>query len=399
MNKQYSKYSLLDQAWFTKSRFFRTQFTESSLIKKSLLKIFCTLSLLTNSLGTLSASPSFAQQSSNHYKTWNFDFVELFDDLKEWRATLGPEVSDGKNTPWYFSLSHSLKHSQTSLNMNIIEKESSIDTSKKNDVWRGTKSATLDMQGLKGPSQLALYLGDGYSDVYVFFMLHIPKNAFPTSCAGGNCQNGALGTYIEGEPYTWFSSWPLLSFNVDCPYFTCRPNNKAMEHSLHIKHYDYGLTPGLMLSLQDANQANELWAIDGNMNLDNRIGHWFALELHISQTDTETRYTIWAYNQIGNTVALLEEKSIPITPESQGKKMNRIAFGAQDADTYTWGASMRSEYYIDDVIIDDKRIGPKYFKIINTRNNKPESSLEKTTKTSAPKAPSGFMIKLKSTSR
>ena len=39
-------------------------------------------------------------------------------------------------------------------------------------------------------------------------------------------------------------------------------------------------------------------------------------------------------------------------------------FGGNNSNTYSWGPTMQSVYYIDDVIIDEERIGPRYFEII-----------------------------------
>ncbi len=327
------------------------------------------------------AAPTFGNQSSNLNVDWDFDFVETFDGLQDWVRTEGsigntedvskmPKLLNGSDSAWgYYSMwgddrippdnwigSHDYEH---------------------NLVWRGTKSVAIDIgDSAYGPSRFGLYMGEGYDEFYLFFMVNIPKNEFPTSCitaegAPSSCQASAIGVYTPNKTYAWYSSWKFTTFNMDCPSAMCPDRNTYSDYWAilsHIKQYNYGNAPGITLqaSPRGFNNSENEWASDGDMKLDPYLGDWFGLEYHVSRRDGITYWDIWFYDKEGNMTKVMDDQPLATLEASQGRRWNQIFFGGNNSETYSWGETMKSAYYIDDVIVDDKRIGPKYFSLIDT---------------------------------
>lgn len=318
------------------------------------------------------AAPSFGPQSSSKNTAWDFDFVEEFDGLQNWVRTEGrigntdeaskmPKLLDGSDSAWgYFSMWGDSR----------VPDQDWIGEFGDNRVWRGTKSVAIDIgETAKGPSRFGLHMGEGYTDFYLFYMVNIPKNQWPTSCIEGSCKAAATGVYSEGSPYTWYSSWKFNTFNMDCPSAMCPDRNTYSDKWMlltHLKQYNYGSAPGITMHFEGhGDDAQDKWATDGNSNLNSLIGDWFGIEYHVIQLETETIFETWIYDQSGNATKIMD-RGVWSTPEqAQGTKWNQFFFGGNNSNTYAWGPTMQSYYYLDDVIIDDKRIGPKYFSLIS----------------------------------
>jgi hypothetical protein len=159
--------------------------------------VFLILALLVTHVGLVSAQPSFGPQSSTKYLEWDFDFVEEFDGLAEWVSTEGkvgnvhdvskmPKLENGSDSAWGY---YSCWTDET-------PPQKWIGAYGDNRVWRGDKSVAIDIGGARGPSRFGLFMGDGYEEFYLFFMVNIPKNEFPTSCEGGDCK-GNVGVYTQ----------------------------------------------------------------------------------------------------------------------------------------------------------------------------------------------------------
>ncbi len=340
----------------------------------------------------LNAAPTFGNQSSHLNVEWDFDFVETFDGLQDWVRTEGrvgnvddvskmPKLLDGNDSAWgYYSMWGDSR----------MPPDNWIGSFGDNRVWRGTKSAAIDIgESAAGPSRLGFYMGEGYDEFYLFFMVNIPKNEFPTSCVTSegvpsSCQAAATGVYTPDTPYAWYSSWKFTTFNIDCPSAMCPDRNTYSDYWAilsHIKQYNYGNAPGITLHVE-ADKADDAdpntydkWASDGDMKLDPYLGDWFGLEYHVTRHETTTDWDIWFYDQNGNATKLMDNKTWPTPAAAQGKKWNQLFFGGNNSNTYVWGPTMQSAYYIDDVIVDDQRIGPKYFNFIKSATPAKQSLL------------------------
>ena len=334
------------------------------LVDRQVLAAVCLITTCFFS-NSMSIAATFGSQSSQRNVEWDFDFVEEFDGLQDWVRTEGrvgnrhdvdypdnmPKLLNGEQGPWgYYSV---WVDDQPSQNW--------IGAYNDNRVWRGTKSLTIDLGGAKGPSRFGIYMGEGYTDVwYVFFMVNIPKNVFPTNCASTN--NGC--NYIAGNPYTWYSYWKFTTFNMNCPSSKCPWNTAYSDDFVFvggIRNYNYGDFPGQTLDISGA-MVDKQWANDGTTSLDPLLGSWMGVEYKITQTQTETYVDTWVYDINGMAYKVMNNQLFPTPPEGHDGTWNHFFFGGNKS--FDVGSNMSTSYNIDDVIIDDQRIGPKYFQLI-----------------------------------
>ena len=328
-------------------------------------------------------------QSSDKAQRWGFDFVEEFDGLQDWNQStcvwygndcgnryddrfpeLMPRLADGRKGPWgYFSIWNRVASSQPWIGPASGDRK----------VWRGSKSLTIDIGATnQGPSRFGLYFANGgYRDFRVFYMLWIPKNMFPTSCEGteGRCAGGGpTGIYTEGQPYRYFASWKFNTFNMGCGTVNC-PAVSNSSYGLHstipqIRQYNYQPN-GLVIN--NSNDGGQFaYAIDdGRTTLNAFMDGWWGVEFHIRNIDNNTRYLmdIWVYDRHGQPAHVMQSKPFPITAAAQGHLWDEFFFGGNNANSWIWGPTMRSHYFVDDFIVDAGAkgpIGPRYFQAIGT---------------------------------
>lgn len=328
-------------------------------------------------------------QSSNKAALWGFDFVEEFDGLQDWDqsgcrhynnrcgnryddnyADLMPRLADGSKSPWgYFSVWNTVSSAYPWIGPAVGDRQ----------VWRGSKSATIDIgESNRGPSRLGLYFANGgYRDFRLFYMLWIPNNMFPTSCvgAGGSCSGGgALGVYTDGEPYRYFASWKFNTFNMQCETVNCFLVNDT--YGLHatvpqIKQYNYTPNGLIIVNANNGGGSGEgLANDDGVTTLDQFMGDWWGVEFRIRNVDNDTRYLmdIWVYDKTGHEALVMDGQEFSISEQAQGGVWDQFFFGGNNANSWIWGPTMQSHYYIDDFIVDSGekgQIGPRYFAAIN----------------------------------
>jgi len=328
-------------------------------------------------------NPNFGSQSSTAYLEWDFDFVETFDNLANWVNHDGrvgnvtdiskmPKLSDGSDSAWgYYSMWSD--HVQT---------QDWISNYGDNRVWRGEKSACIDFEGNGGPSRLGLYFGNssneypentGYDDIYIFYMVNIRANNWPT-----DIDENKVGTYTPGESYDWISSWKFNTLNMGgiAPhkYISTTDDRYSTYHIVpHLKPDNYTQDGQIIVinALRDGEQ--EIFPARGK-SVDEYLNNWWGVEFHfrnVMEGDEQVTYQdIWIYGPDGQASQALTHARIVFESQSISNKWNEFYFGGNNSNTYTYGPTMQGDYYVDDFIIDDQRIGPKYFRII--KNETPE---------------------------
>lgn len=321
-----------------------------------------------------SLASAFGPQSSTKAQEWGFDFVEEFDGLADWnQSAIGrvgnqydadnlarmPKLATGGTSAWdYFSL---WGDGVTPAHSWIGGTESGT-----RQVWRGTKSATIDLgTTANGPSRLGLFLGDtGYQDISIFYMTYITKNQWPTSIDGA----GGVGTYTEGQPYIWVSSWKFNTLNMDCNSSHCPTHNTyGTDHLLTLlKHdnYDGGLVHIANPGSGTPERANDGPTMNALVN-----GGWWGVEYRVTNNPERTAYTvqIWAYAPDGTQYKMMNGETFAIEAAAQGGSWDQFFFGGNNSSQWIWGPTMQSHYYVDDLIIDagsKGQIGPRYFQRI-----------------------------------
>lgn len=322
----------------------------------------------------LSHGATFGPQSSTRAAEWGFDFVEEFDGLQDWdqsgcreggrrcgnRYDLEdpqdmPKLRDGSPSAWgYFSM----WNDNTPAPVPWIGSE----TASGRKVWRGTKSATIDIGTTNyGPSRLGLHFGaDGYRDFSLFYMAWIPKNEWPTSRDSDN-----VGIYTEGQPYMWIASWKFNNFELKCGSSKCRDGNPYGEDYITTLISQHNYTPQGLLMYANPRSADATRAKD-SIALSQFMGDWFGVEYRITTHADNKAYDlqIWVYDKQGNSWKIMNGQTFPIHADAQGGVWDRFFFGGNNSGVYLWGPSMQSRYFVDDLIIDaghKGRIGPRYF--------------------------------------
>lgn len=335
------------------------------------------------------APPGFGPQSSTFAATHGFDFAETFDGLQDWAAVLSsvgnvgensgdaalmPRLADGSPSAWTYYSKWGVSSDTTPW----------IGAYGDNRVWRGTKSAAIDLNNRKGPSRFGMLTTNPYKgDLYYFFMVNIPKNEFPTSCGGVACSGGSpTGIYTQGDPYAYIASWKFMSFNYGCETISCwdTPEGKGYSpifHTItHIKQFGYttysrfgltGVQTGMHLLQETVAHENDTWAIsnEGKTSLDAWLGDWWGIEFKLTQnTNGTVTRSIWVYDQAGNVQQRMADQTWSVTGYNAQYGWDFFFHGGNNSGSWSWGPTMESVYYIDDVIIDDQRIGPRYFNAI-----------------------------------
>lgn len=337
-------------------------------------------------LAIASSAVAFGPQSSNKAQEWGFDFVEEFDGLQDWNGSVVgrvgnqyaaagatqlsrmPKLANGGTSAWgYYSLwgeGNVSPHSWIGGTEGGLRK-----------VWRGTKSASIDIgDTANGPSRLGIHFDD-YNDLSVFYMVNIPKNNFPTSCTGNGCSSGGIGTYSEGSSYAYYASWKFATFNIGCDVL-CEGDGYGKHWTLpHIKQYNYGPN-GLILQVVNGHNSNTGLAYGTNSGetLDQFMGGWFGVEYRLRKNLDGTTYQmdVWIYSPQGEVQHVVQNTQFSIRAEAAGLGWDQFFFGGNNSGSWVWGPTMVSHYYVDDFIIDagsKGRIGPRYFNAIGVQNN------------------------------
>lgn len=359
----------------------------------SVLLLVCSLAVS----AAFAGGPPLQRHSSNCAAEWGVDFCEQFDGLADWDPTpclasvnkecgnemanfptefaRMPKLANGNESAWtYFSVWNTIAAPTPFVG-------SETDSGRK--IWRGTKSAIVDIgESNRGPSRLGLYLGDwrnvqaddGYKDLRVFYMVNIPPNNWPTHCQldGGvintDCGTGVpVGIYQPGSPYAYYPSWKFNTFNVDCNGAQCPVSNTYGNHTIvpQIKQYN-GSPNGVLIMHYDGINDEIAYATEGGSALNDRLSNWFGVEFRVRVLPGGTTYgiSIWVYDQLGNMSHVLSEKVYPLDVDSLDGYWDSFFFGGNNANSWIFGPTMQSHYYVDDFIVDDGSkglIGPRYF--------------------------------------
>ena len=353
-----------------------------------------------------------------------FDIVETFDGLSDWPFSYGfafgigadstvshqPQKIGGAVSIWD-SFDYQAYPDPTA---DFIKDHGAA------NVWRGSgKSLKMDMDqdsatANVGPSRLRAYIGgatggsidayaaagaanSGYTaDVYVFEMIKIPSNIFPRT----------------GETYDYFSYFKWFVFATgktgvnDCDTYPCvetertrceygvsnahtmltvnttgKPHFKLEYYSDADKYTDQGYCnytgwATLLLPQQGGvGDDFQIWIpTNAESDLTNYIPDWFGLETHIHRgtpgvSDGYQEY--WLYSSTG-VVAYVGRvpTDYMMVPDGEALGFNYFFQGGNISyQPAVDSQGLDVSYYVDDIIIDNARIGPTYFGMVSGAQN------------------------------
>jgi len=341
----------------------------------------------------------------------HFDIVSTFDELQSWRGINNlrgydhnqshqPKKINGSPSIWNFYDEWSSENP----NVNWIDNHGAA------KVWRGVgKSLRMDLlpdhRGLVGPQRFGLYFGSsqsgvadgyaahglansGYNEMYVFYMVKMPNNMFPTMHGG----------IWPNDEYKW---WSYHKFATFCTSFT-DPNhiNGAASPEGTGCRWEYGCSDYLLGFSQCGSKCSSeysntftqvgldvVYDVNGSyysqlhrletlksgdaedfINLQAAAGKWFGLEVRLNRGtpgNFDGEVDVWVYDESGNARRIYSNHSLIFMQAGTDFAFNKFFFGGNVSYKNDAAAqNLDVTYYVDDFIINDTRIGPTYFKLM-----------------------------------
>lgn len=365
-------------------------------------------------------NPKFGSQSSSKNVEWGFDMVETFDNIADWPVSDGnaskilinansnpdciphlPKTINGNSTPinhysWWVS-------SPPTVDWIMDHRKAGGKIWDPLNTGKG-KSVCMDLShrqnnglgdGLNhGPNHFGWYFGGdlgrsaGYDEeFYVFFMYFIPKNMYPTyensATNVGEYEDGKyylyngsfkfatpgigfknVNTHSDEDTYTMSKGstygWVSRVFHISIP-----TSNKYFPRTVLEGHgYYKNATPVPSFASEQNTATKDTYGARGEYVT---INEWRGIEFRYKKNTNNNEdgvFQVWDYDpKTGNATVLMDLSNIWFTCGSlQADKFNNFFIGGNNSNRWLWGDSMDPKYYVDDVIINGSRIGPKYFK-------------------------------------
>ncbi len=350
---------------------------------------------------------------------YEFDLMETFDDITDWTgaartgwanygimSTDYPKRIDGSDTPInvydYYISSDPGEHF-------IMDHRSSGGHIWDPNSTGSGKSLCIDIShrgtnGLGdgknwGPSRCGTYFGSidgvsgdhthGYREMYVFFMVFIEKNQWPTAIDSST----RVGTYVEGGTLLYLDSWKFMTMcqGFKEPWVHWQGPSSGHNPEYSYAKGSYGWHPNVAhfhphneqvelmygdindyLQYQtspDAPCKSEAYGSQATGYINTAIpkGQWIGVELRYTlntRGNADGSEQFWWYESDGTVhqLSTLSGLWLQSTCEyDNGDKINEFYIGGNNSDGYLWGSTMNPRYYVDDFILHSSRIGPTYF--------------------------------------
>lgn len=368
------------------------------------IMIFCTM----NSFSYAENNPSFGTQSSSKNIEWGFDMVETFDNVADWPVSSGnasnigrgingptskpylPKSTSGSTTP----INHYAWWKTTQPTVDWIQDH----RKREGKIWdplntgKG-KSVCITYGSANGPSHFGWYFGGangrngGYDDeFYVFFMYYIPKSMYPTYE-----NSSGVGSYVDGDPYIFNPSFKFSTVALGFGDISRHSDSETYDMGsarmttygwaacvFHIKpasagymprgavegkpYYSFATPVPPFASEQDT-ATKTTYNVIGNYI---EVGKWKGIEFRYKKNTGNNEdgiFQAWDYDPAtGESTEIVSKKDLwYICGSLNSDKFNFYFIGGNNSSSWTWGSSMDPNFYIDDVIINATRIGPRYF--------------------------------------
>jgi len=333
----------------------------------------------------------------------HFDIVETFDQLQDWYGTIPggvvteinnpedmPKKLDGSSSMWGL-YSQYYDGPNQHLNDWIGDHGSEYN-------WRSNKSACInypplycdinvdDVKGY-GSERLGTYFGDGtpesgYHDIHVFFMMKF---------------HDGFWALKEGSSNEFM--WPPVIKMFDCVTGfenvhnyaeNCCQSNIQHEYGTNFTLYNAGggglSRPEKLYFIEGSDITS--WDSDGNcwrysyernvaMHNECRfdaeyLAHkWIGVEYHLNLGtlgNSDGQAEFWLYDEEGNQIGYYN--SGPVLMQTHfAYNYNKMVFGGNYQCAGDTECPGETRWYFDDLIVDDQRIGPKYYNLLNQQSS------------------------------
>ena len=339
-----------------------------------------------------------------------FDIVSTFDELQDWHGTRAggdvtyetnhpedlPQLKTGGKGIWGMYSQYYDGPSQV--------KEEWIGNHH-GEVWSGTKSAAINYGSLYcasedhdaekgyGPGRLGMYIGDGtptsgYRKIHVFFMMKFPMGywtlkdqsewadqnireyKYPPIVKMFDCVTG----FDSVENYHEHSCQPNISHEYGTNFSIFNTGGGGASRGPYLY-----FTDGGGVTKYDTDEecwryaykdSNQHMYPETNFQSSYEKNEWFGVEYAldlgtIGNSDGSTEF--WVYDKEGNQIGHYFIDNINMQQHFT-YNYNKLVWGgnyqcAGGADT-----PGITHWYLDDVIINNQRIGPTYFNMLNNQN-------------------------------
>ncbi|KKQ21823.1 MAG: hypothetical protein US37_C0007G0021 [Candidatus Moranbacteria bacterium GW2011_GWF2_37_11] len=331
----------------------------------------------------------------------NFDIAETFDELADWYGNHTdvvtslsypddmPKKLDGSESIWDMYSQYYNGPNQHLDNW--------IGDHGEEYNWRSGKSACInypplycginidDVKGY-GSERLGIYIGDGtpqsgYHDVYVFFMMKYHDGFWAL-------QDGTVDSFLYPPVLKMFDAVTGFKdiYNYNEP--TCQTNIDH-EYGTNFSIYNAGgggiSRPQKLYFLDQSNitswdSANSCWryAYERNVAMYDQtrfdaeyLAHkWIGVEYHLNLGTLENydgRSEFWVYNEDGEQIGYYD--SGPVRMQTNfSYNYNKFVFGGNYQCAGGAVCPGETRWYFDDLVIDNQRVGPTYFSLLNSQS-------------------------------
>jgi len=356
--------------------------------------------------------------SSAFADTWQdvlegeFDIADTFDHYQDWTGQKGgglPKYEDGSTGLFTNYEDYTEQRCGDATYFNAIGNHGSA---------KQVGSKSIRLCHSCGVSYFGLYFGDGtpdsgYSELYTFIRVYFPHNAFPTYIYDpmkGQCDKDPykLVGHVEGEKYLYTSSNKFCNINVGftSPY-VYNNDPEGFHYGCSAVYYWIGGKNNTLSDLSFAfshkkdgirNEKDIYYGPGDRMPpsyTDKLCGIEFYYKLESPAGSDNGIARAWIYDENGNATLLIDKSNITYrNADCAGQLFNRIRFeGNKHTPTtyiYRVGKGMESTFYMDDFIIDDQRVGPKYYDLLEQYD--PSDPSDPPDPPVQPKSPTGLRI-------
>ncbi|KKP80522.1 MAG: hypothetical protein UR82_C0091G0003 [Candidatus Moranbacteria bacterium GW2011_GWF1_35_5] len=229
-------------------------------------------------------------------------------------------------------------------------------------LYSGELSGFSDCNDRLGPSRVGMYFGNGspesgYDEMHLFFMAKFPSGSI--KYLPQVSRYGYIGTWKFYEIEQGFANIYWWEDGEDRAR-TCQNTNYANGFCGLDNCWTYG-------GYNDETDSVEFGS--SNFLSEYEEGNWVGMEVRwkigtLNGMDAE--YEEWYYDESGNVISHNLKTGLRAKTEFNNRINKFVLGGNRFAQTYGLqeGDVGNGSFYVDDLIIDDQRVGPTYFSLL-----------------------------------